>query len=119
MPTIALGTALALDQVAGLRGSDAVFGIAISLWLLYGAGRGAIRAIDHLMDREWDDAKRQRLIAIVAQDFSIKGMYDLRTRTSGTRNFAQFHIAVAPAMRTGWLRRSRHGCTVRFLIPKF
>lgn len=25
-------------------------------------------------------------------------MYDLRTRTSGTRNFAQFHIAVAPEM---------------------
>ena len=86
--------ALMLDQSAGLTGADAVFGLLIALWLAYGAWRASSAAIDQLMDREWPEEDRQRFLA-ACQDYpELAGMHDLRTRTSGTHNFAQFHVWV-------------------------
>ena len=90
--------ALACEQYAGFRGADAVFGIGIALWLFYGAWRGSVDAIDQLMDREWPLEKRQRFLEVAAQHPKLIGLHDLRTRTSGTRDFVQFHIWMAPDM---------------------
>ena len=72
--------------------------MAIALWLGWGAFRASSRAIDQLMDKEWPEEKRQRFVAIAARHPELKGMHDLRTRTSGTHDFVQFHMAVDPAM---------------------
>ncbi|MFN3389706.1 MAG: cation diffusion facilitator family transporter [Allosphingosinicella sp.] len=88
--------ALVLDQYLGLTGADPVFGIAIALWLLFGAWRASSRAIDQLMDREWPEEKRRRFIAIAARHPALRGIHDLRTRTSGAHDFAQFHVWVDP-----------------------
>ena len=86
--------ALALDQYIGLVGADAVFGLLIALWLGYGAWKASSRAIDQLMDKEWPEADRQRFLA-ACQDYpELAGLHDFRTRTSGTHNFAQFHVWV-------------------------
>ena len=86
--------ALVLDQFAGLTGADAVFGLLIALWLAFGAWRASARAIDQLMDREWPEEDRQRFLA-ACQDYpELAGLHDFRTRTSGTHNFAQFHVWV-------------------------
>ena len=86
--------ALVLDQYVGLTGSDAVFGLLIALWLAFGAWRASATAIDQLMDREWPEEDRQRFLA-ACQDYpELAGLHDLRTRTSGTHNFAQFHVWV-------------------------
>ena len=86
--------ALALDQFVGLVGADAVFGLLIALWLAYGAWKASSRAIDQLMDKEWPEADRQRFLA-ACQDYpELAGLHDFRTRTSGTHNFAQFHVWV-------------------------
>src|SRR5690348_3615978 len=45
--------ALLLDQALHVGGADAVFGILIALWLLWGAYRASTEAIHQLMDREW------------------------------------------------------------------
>ena len=90
--------ALVLDQYVGLHGADPVFGMAIALWLGWGAFRASSRAIDQLMDKEWPEEKRQRFVAIAARHPELKGMHDLRTRTSGAHDFVQFHMAVDPAM---------------------
>src|SRR4029453_16189977 len=42
--------ALVLDQYAGLAGADAVFGLLIAAWLLYGAWSSSSHALDQLMD---------------------------------------------------------------------
>jgi ferrous-iron efflux pump FieF len=90
--------ALVLDQWLGLAGADPVFGIAIALWLAWGAYRASSRAIDQLMDKEWPEAKRKRLLEVAACHPELRGLHDLRTRTSGNMDFVQFHIWVDGAM---------------------
>jgi len=90
--------ALALDQYAGLTGADPLFGIAIALWLLWNALSASRHAVDQLMDREWPEDKRLRFLAVASCRPEAKGIHDLRTRSSGAQDFAQFHIWVDPAM---------------------
>jgi ferrous-iron efflux pump FieF len=90
--------ALVLDQYLGLTGADALFGVGIALWLGWSAIRASSRAFDQLMDKEWPLERRQRFIAVAGQHPLVKGIHDLRTRTSGMHDFAQFHIWVSPTM---------------------
>jgi len=85
--------ALALDYYLGLRGADALFGLAIALWLGWGAARSATHAVDQLMDREWPEEKRRAFLDMAATIPALAGMHDLRTRTSGAQDFAQFHMS--------------------------
>ena len=86
--------ALGLDQFAGLTGADAVFGLLIALWLLWGAWSASTHALDQLMDKEWPDELRERFLAAAKEYPELAGLHDLRTRTSGTHHFAQFHVWV-------------------------
>jgi len=95
---LAVIAALALDQYAGLTGADPLFGIAIAAWLLFGAWRASSRAVDQLMDKEWPDERRRAFVAVAARHPGGRGIHDLRTRSSGARDFAQFHIWVDPQM---------------------
>ncbi|MCE7795602.1 cation diffusion facilitator family transporter [Sphingobium sufflavum] len=90
--------ALLLDIVAGLRGADALFGIAIGLWLGWGAWRASTQAIDQLMDREWPLDRRERFLAVASRHPELQGIHDLRTRTAGARDFVQFHVWMDPFM---------------------
>ncbi len=90
--------ALVLESVLHLRGADPLFGIGIALWLLWGAWHAAIEAIGQLMDREWPEEKRRAFIACAAAIPGFESLHDLRTRTSGSQDFAQFHIHVPAAM---------------------
>ena len=86
--------ALGLDQYLHLVGADAVFGVLIALWLLWGAWSASSNALHQLMDREWPDELRQRFLAAAKEYPELAGIHDLRTRSSGTHNFAQFHVWV-------------------------
>jgi ferrous-iron efflux pump FieF len=90
--------ALVLDQYLGLTGADALFGIAIALWIGWGAWQAAAHAIDQLMDKEWPEERRRRFVDLAARHPEGRGIHDFRTRSSGTREFAQFHIWVDPDM---------------------
>ncbi|AKM11167.1 cation diffusion facilitator family transporter [Croceicoccus naphthovorans] len=90
--------ALVLDQYAGITGADPVFGLIIALWLGWNAWEASQQAVDNLMDREWPVEKRQRLLDTIRDNPDLHGVHDLRTRTAGHRDFAQFHITVDPHM---------------------
>ena len=96
--------ALAMDQYAGLVGADALFGLLIALWLLWGAWSASSNALDQLMDREWPDDLRERFLAATKEYPELAGLHDFRTRSSGTHYFAQFHVWV-PA---DWTVRHAH-----------
>lgn len=95
---LAVIAALALDQYAGISGADSLFGLAIAAWLGWGAWGASQEAIEQLMDHEWPDAKKDRFLEVVARHPELRGLHDLRTRTSGDRDFVQFHVAVDPQM---------------------
>ena len=86
--------ALVLDQFVGLTGADALFGLLIALWLLWGAWTSSTHALNQLMDREWPEDLRERFLAAAKEYPELAGLHDLRTRTSGTHHFAQFHVWV-------------------------
>ncbi|HEX6073071.1 MAG TPA: cation diffusion facilitator family transporter, partial [Sphingomicrobium sp.] len=86
--------ALALDQFLRVAGADAMFGLLIALWLLWGAWTASSRALDQLMDKEWPEELRARFLAAAKEYPELAGLHDLRTRTSGTHHFAQFHVWV-------------------------
>ncbi|RPF71348.1 cation diffusion facilitator family transporter [Aurantiacibacter spongiae] len=95
---LAVIAALALDQYLGFRQADPLFGIAIAAWLLWNAWAASAEAVDHLMDREWDDEKRRAFVAAAARHPELSNLHDLRTRTSGDRDFAQFHVDLPGSM---------------------
>ncbi len=95
---LAVIAALAFDQYAGVRGADPLFGLAIAAWLVWNAWQAATRAIEQLMDREWPQEKKQRLLEAIARQPDLRGVHDLRTRTSGSQDFVQFHVWVDPHM---------------------
>ncbi|OYZ46906.1 MAG: divalent metal cation transporter FieF [Novosphingobium sp. 16-62-11] len=91
---LAVIVALLLEARAGIRGADAVFAFGIALWLGWSAWGASQAAVDQLMDHEWPLEKRERFLELVSQHPELKGLHDLRTRTSGNRDFVQFHVWV-------------------------
>lgn len=90
--------ALVLDQYVGVTGADPLFGLGIALWLAWGAWHSAGMAVDHLMDKEWSVEERQRFLAVASRHPKLRGIHDMRTRSSGTARFVQFHASVDPDM---------------------
>jgi ferrous-iron efflux pump FieF len=90
--------ALLLDQYLGFRSADPILGLAIAGWLIWSAWRASAHAIDQLMDKEWPEEKRRRFIEVAARHPELKGIHDLRTRSSGMHDFVQFHVWVDPDM---------------------
>ncbi|MCB2087820.1 MAG: cation diffusion facilitator family transporter [Sphingomonadaceae bacterium] len=86
--------ALVIDQYLGYSQADPLFGLGIALWLLWGAWNAASEAVDHLMDREWPEERREAFLAVLAKHPDLRGVHDLRTRTSGADDFVQFHMAM-------------------------
>jgi ferrous-iron efflux pump FieF len=90
--------ALVLDAWLNVRGADPLFGVGIALWLIWHAREVAGHAIDQLMDKEWPPEKRERFLTVARQHPELRGIHDLRTRTSGAHDFVQFHVWVDPQM---------------------
>ena len=75
-----------------------MFGLGIAAWLAYGAWRASQAALTQLMDHEWPEEKKARFLAALASQPELRGVHDLRTRTSGAADFVQFHVWVDPKM---------------------
>jgi ferrous-iron efflux pump FieF len=86
--------ALVLEQALHLAGADALFGIGIALWLMWGAFRASREAVAQLMDQEWPEEERHQFLAAATSYPELQGLHDLRTRKSGTLRFVQFHVWV-------------------------
>jgi ferrous-iron efflux pump FieF len=50
------------------------------------------------MDREWPADRRAAFLKVAEQHPELAGIHDLRTRTSGTHDFVQFHVWMDPKM---------------------
>lgn len=91
---LAVIAALVFDQYLGFSQADPLFGLGIAAWLAWGAFNAASEAVDHLMDKEWPEQRREEFLTVLARHPELRGVHDLRTRTSGAVDFVQFHAAM-------------------------
>lgn len=83
---------LVVTNVLGWPYIDALFGIAIGLWIIYGAWQVARKAIVQLMDQELPDDARARIRQIALAHPQVRAVHDLRTRAAGPNAFVQIHL---------------------------
>jgi len=84
-----------MAAVAGYPLVDALAGIFIGLWLVWGAIGVLRQAADHLMDHALDEADIERIRSLVLADPDIRDVHRLRTRVSGPYILIQMHIVLA------------------------
>lgn len=84
--------ALLLTVNLGWSAADPLFAIAIAIFILRGAWSIFRSSLDLLMDRELPEDERQRIRDIATAHAGVISIHDLRTRSSGTQTFIQFHL---------------------------
>ncbi len=84
--------ALVLAANFGIAIADPLFGIAIALYILTSAWSIFSGSLHLLMDHELDEDDRARIKAIASAHPAVISLHDLRTRSSGTQTFIQFHL---------------------------
>jgi len=75
---------------------DAVAGLVVGLWLLWGAVGVFRSAANQLMDRELGPNERNRIIALAGDDPHVLGVHQLRTRAAGPFVHIQMHMDLEP-----------------------
>src|SRR5690349_18460389 len=90
--------ALVVSTMTGWAYADPLFGIAIGLWIIYGAWQVAQKALVQLMDHELPDAERARIRAIAQAHPEVTAVHDLRTRAAGPTAFIQVHLEMDGSM---------------------
>ena len=71
---------------------DPLLGLVVVVLILLAVRIIATDAIDVLLDRELPEDDRQRIKDAAFTQPGVKGMHDLRTRSSGAAQFIQFHL---------------------------
>jgi ferrous-iron efflux pump FieF len=84
--------ALLVSTQLGWGRADPLFAIAVALYILVSAWQIFNGSFNLLMDRELPEADRQRIKTIAEAHPSVICIHDLRTRSSGTQTFIQFHL---------------------------
>lgn len=71
---------------------DPIFAMIIAGYISFGAWKVGKEAFDNLMDREFSDEDRNKIIEATFNSKKVRGVHDLRTRRSGIKPFIQFHL---------------------------
>lgn len=84
--------------VTGALWVDAVAGLIVAAWLVWGAISVFRGASSQLMDSELADDARAEIVKLATADGRIEGVHGLRTRASGPTVHIQLHADLDPAM---------------------
>ncbi|MFZ1413804.1 MAG: cation diffusion facilitator family transporter [Defluviicoccus sp.] len=84
--------ALVLSAQFGWVMADPVFAFFIAAYIVWGAYGILKGSMATLMDRELDEADRQKICAIALSRPGVFDVHDVRTRSSGTHAFIQLHL---------------------------
>ena len=80
------------------RLADPIIAIGIGVYIILGVVEILKNSLALLMDRELPDAERARIRAIAQAHPGVIAVHDLRTRSSGTQAFIQFHLEMDGAL---------------------
>lgn len=84
--------ALLLSSQLGWHAADPILAIMVALYIIRSAFDILKSSFATLMDRELADRDRQRIREIATRHPGVISIHDLRTRSSGTQAFIQFHL---------------------------
>jgi ferrous-iron efflux pump FieF len=71
---------------------DPILALVVAFHIFKGAYSVGKDAFDKLMDKEFLDEDRSKIIDCIMTNVQVKGVHDLRTRSSGLKPFIQFHL---------------------------
>lgn len=86
--------AIGLEAYLHFKGADSLFALGIAAVILFNGYRAARRAWDMLMDKTWPESEQQALIDAIRANPDVRDVHRLRTRSSGTHRFADFHVSI-------------------------
>ena len=72
--------------------ADPLFAAGIAAYIIRTAWKIGLDAFNILMDRELPDEDRNQITEIALAHEGVRGLHDLRTRSSGTHVFIQMHL---------------------------
>jgi ferrous-iron efflux pump FieF len=98
LTNLAVLAAIGASAWLGWYRADPVLGLIVVVVILASVRAIVMQAIDVLLDRELPSAHRHEILGIAKRHPSVLGVHDLRTRTSGTHEFIQFHIELEPRL---------------------
>jgi cation diffusion facilitator family transporter len=77
---------------------DAIGGIIVAAWLVWGAVSVFRASSVELMDHELSDEARARIVGLVTEDPKLSDVHQLRTRASGPYIHIQMHVDIDPGL---------------------
>lgn len=92
---------LVLTSYFGLFAIDSLFAMGIALYIIISSWHITQQAIDVLMDRELADEDRKLIQKVALSHPKVLGTHELRTRSSGARQFIQLHLELPESMTLG------------------
>ena len=98
LTNITVLVAIALSAGLGWQWADPVLGLAVVAVILLSVRAIVLKAFDVLLDRELPSSRRDEILGIVRRHSQVRGVHDLRTRTSGSQEFIQFHLELEPEL---------------------
>lgn len=75
--------------------ADPIFALLIVFYMLFGAFKIGVTALEVLMDKEFPDEDRKRIKDIAESHEKVLSIHDMRTRSSGANSFIQFHAEMS------------------------
>ena len=90
--------AIILTTYGGVGWADPAFAIGIALFLLWNASKIARQSIAILMDHELPEEQRQEIKSVALKHPKVRGVHELRTRSSGIQTFIQMHMVMDPEL---------------------
>lgn len=89
---------LSATAYLGWNWIDPVFALGIALFLVRNAWGIAKSSLNLLMDHEFPEEDRARVVAMASAHPDVINIHDLRTRSSGPQDFIQFHLELDPGL---------------------
>jgi ferrous-iron efflux pump FieF len=86
------------SALLGGSAPDAVAGLVVTAWLVWGAIGVFRQASLELMDHELPDESRTRIAALMTEDPRVRDVHQLRTRASGPYIHIQMHAELDPSL---------------------
>ena len=90
--------AIYLNYGLGWYVADPLLGLLIVGVIFVSVRTIAIQAVDVLLDRELPPQVHKSIFELAANHSAVLGVHDIRTRSSGARQFIQFHLELDPDM---------------------